>query len=640
MMLSTKDFFELAQLAEASYANFTVPAENYDEALEDKDFSTIQADTLLHNWDVITHQPNTDSGYSSTLFKSTDPGGGYVLAFRGTEGLNYDDLLSSDIGDIVGDGLATKQIVDMYNEWQRINAASGAAYDAAKLTYLTAESAAYADATLKLSSADPAIRALAQSAIDAFTARTDIVFDGLAVYTIEFASSTTLFSDARATGLGLAEDIAAKGLTVTGHSLGGHLATTFTRLFPAAGAAALTVNGAGYPTGSTPGLGGMALTNIDNLFALLGGASGFDTSRIINAYGEDMPEFVTMDQTWGLVQPGLHQSVFIEQDTLLGNTFGHGASQMTDSLAVYDLLIHLDDSLKNGVPSAVLAKLNPLFEAASNDTAFSLEAIVGALGRLFTGNGLIAQDDRESLYGLIVDIKQTVLYQQSEGLLTIQALTEFDGATIAAKAQADSADGLAYRYALANLVPFAVTGDTSIYASHNINGELDIYDPATGSGALTGQYLKDRADMLSWKMKYDMGAEDADDDLLGIFDRDNKLYSEKWDSWKISGDWDFIDLATTVGGQPLKLVIDNLDLSTTTNHQIVFGSRNADSLMGDTLSDHLYGMTGADTLTGNGGNDYLEGGQGHDTYLINPGDGNDTILDTDGLGAVKFGTVE
>ena len=287
MMLSTKDFFELAQLAEASYANFTVPVGNYDEALEDKDFSAIQADTLLQSWSVITHQPNTDSGYSSTLFKSTDPGGGYVLAFRGTEWPDYDDLLSAD-GDIVGDGLATKQIVDTYNEWQRISAASGAAYSAARLAYLTAESAAYADATVKLSSADPVVRALAQSAIDAFKARTDIVFDGLAAYTIEFASSTTLFSDARATGLGLAEDIAAKGLTVTGHSLGGHLATAFARLFPATGAAALTVNGAGYPTGSTPGLSGMAFTNIDNLFALLGGVSGFDTSRIINAYGEDI----------------------------------------------------------------------------------------------------------------------------------------------------------------------------------------------------------------------------------------------------------------------------------------------------------------------------------------------------------------
>ena len=39
-------------------------------------------------------------------------------------------------------------------------------------------------------------------------------------------------------------------------------------------------------------------------------------------------------------------------------------------------------------------------------------------------------------------------------------------------------------------------------------------NPATGTGALTDQYLKDRAAMLSWKMKYDVGAEDVDDEAL------------------------------------------------------------------------------------------------------------------------------
>lgn len=642
--MNNGNLFDLAQLAEASYADFLDDAtgqvitldSRVVAALKAKDFSDRQATDLVADWAVITHQANTASGFSSMLFKNTDSGGGYVLAFRGTEWPDYDDLLSADVGDIVGDGLATKQIVDMYNEWQRINAASGAAYSAAQLTYLTAESAAYADATLKLSSADPVIRALAQSAIDAFKARTDIVFDGLAGYTIEFASSTTLFSDARATGLGLAADIAAKGLTVTGHSLGGHLATAFSRLFPTTGATALTVNGAGYPIGSTPGLGGMALTNIGNLFALLGGDSSFDTGRIVNAFGEDMPEIVTMNQTWGLVQPGLHQPIFIEQDTLLGNVLGHGASQMTDSLAVYDLFMQLDSNLQNGDSETVLSQLASLFEAASNDTAFSLEAIVGALGRLFTGTGLIAQDNRESLYGLIGDIKQTVLYQQSEGLLTIQPLTKFDGATIAAKAQAGSADGLAYRYALANFVPFAITGDASIYASHNLAGELDLYDPVTGTGSLTNQYLKDRAAMLSWKLKYDVGAEDADDDLLVILDRENKPYLEKWDSYSISGDWDFIDLSAYISGAPLKLEINGVDLTTTVNHQVIFGSQNGENLSGDELRDYLYGDAGTDTLTGNAGNDYLEGGAGNDTYLINAGDGVDTLLDSDGAGTLVF----
>jgi Ca2+-binding RTX toxin-like protein len=298
---------------------------------------------------------------------------------------------------------------------------------------------------------------------------------------------------------------------------------------------------------------------------------------------------------------------------------------------------------KAPLPKPRLAKLKPLFEAASNDTAFSLESLVGALGRLFTGNGLIAQDNRESLYSLIHDIRASAGYQLAEQMsdvVRIVPFTSLSGGQIATLAQADTPEGLAYRYAVANLIPFAITGEPQIFASHNAHGQLDLYDPATGTGALTSQYLKDRAAMLSWKMKYDVGAEDADDDPLGILSRNDKPYAEDWDSWTINGDWDFIDHTAIVGGSPLKLTIDGVDLTTTANHQIVFGSNNADTLTGSELRDNLYGGGGNDTFTGNGGNDWLEGGAGFDTYVINAGDGYDTVLDSDGSGVIKFGSIE
>ncbi len=514
-MINANEFFELAQLAEAAYADFSDPGLSPKDALinDGKGFSSKQADDFLADWQIVSgaHQPNTDSGFSSTLFKSLDAGGGYVLAIRGTEGVNYDDLLAADIADIATDGIALDQSVDLYNEWKRIT--STGAYSAAKLVTLTDETAAYALA--KAGQFVPVFNMAADIYLAYLRGRSDIIIDEPSgrVRTIQFESSSTLFSDARQTGLGLAADIAAKGITVTGHSLGGHLADAFDRLFAGAGADAFKINGAGFATGDIAGLSGNAATNIRNLFGMLGGAASFASSSNLNLYGDKNPEIVTMNGP-GLFQQGGHEAIFIEQDSFIQDAFGHGASQMTDSLAVYDLLIQLDDSLKHGAPSAVLAKLNPLFEAASNDTAFSLESIVGAMGRLFIGTGLIAQDDRESLYGLISDIKQTMLYQQSEGLLTIQPLTEFNGATIAAKAQAATPDGLAYRYALTSLNAFVITGDATIYAGHNANGELDLYNATTGSGVLTDQYLKDRAAMLSWKMKYDVGAEDADDEAL------------------------------------------------------------------------------------------------------------------------------
>src|SRR5690606_2382611 len=80
------------------------------------------------------------------------------------------------------------------------------------------------------------------------------------VVTINYVNSDVLFNDDRQTGLGLEADILDKGLTVTGHSLGGHLASAFTRLFPETYAQALTINGAGF---GRIGLSGFASPNVD-----------------------------------------------------------------------------------------------------------------------------------------------------------------------------------------------------------------------------------------------------------------------------------------------------------------------------------------------------------------------------------------
>jgi hypothetical protein len=262
--MNSESVFELTQLAEASYAKLEgyVDREKLIDQLQNADdkmtFSRTQAIKLADTWSVITHRPNTESGYSSTLFKNVD--GSYVLAFRGTETGSlsdiYSDLLTADILGIVTDGLAMDQIVDLYNEWQRISQES---YHAAYLETLAAETEGYVLA--KAGRYVTSFNMTADAYLDYLRSRPDIVIDEpLGVV------ETVRFSDSVSTGLGLAADIAANGLTVTGHSLGGHLAMAFTRLFPSIGVEALTINGAGYPTGSTPGLGGMALSNIANLY--------------------------------------------------------------------------------------------------------------------------------------------------------------------------------------------------------------------------------------------------------------------------------------------------------------------------------------------------------------------------------------
>lgn len=144
-MIIQEDFFELAQLAEASYADLAaiVDKSGLVAALQDysfnkMEFSDTQANALADNWFVKTHQEDTTSGFSSTLFQSTDPNDGrYVLAFRGTAG--FVDIVDADINDIINDGLAIEQIIDLHNEWARI--ISPGVYSAAKLDVLEAETA-------------------------------------------------------------------------------------------------------------------------------------------------------------------------------------------------------------------------------------------------------------------------------------------------------------------------------------------------------------------------------------------------------------------------------------------------------------------------------------------------------------------
>ena len=64
----------------------------------------------------------------------------------------------------------------------------------------------------------------------------------------------------------------------------------------------------------------------------------------------------------------------------------------------------------------------------------------------------------------------------------------------------------------------------------------------------------------------------------------------------------------------------------TANADVLYGTANADTMRG------LAGYLGDDTLEGGAGDGQLDGGAGNDVYLFGRGDGQDTILDTDGTG--------
>jgi Ca2+-binding RTX toxin-like protein len=155
------------------------------------------------------------------------------------------------------------------------------------------------------------------------------------------------------------------------------------------------------------------------------------------------------------------------------------------------------------------------------------------------------------------------------------------------------AEALAYRFALVQGSYFAVVGaDYSAYAN-----ELSLYNPATGTGVLTSQYLNDRK---SWIATLQEGGNRSPFDITDI---DSGVTSES--QFYVADD------GTRVPGAG----------------KIILGSLGADTLQGSEWNDHLYGGAGADTLLAGEGANYLEGGTGADKYYINNDGDADTILD-------------
>ncbi|WP_143326448.1 hypothetical protein [Vandammella animalimorsus] len=364
---------EAALLSEACYTDFdpgddgVLSNDEIKGQLVGKGFSKSQANDFVTRWEVVYQERNTPSGFSATLFKSKDPNAAqpYVVAVRGTEfGLQWRPPfftadVQADVGDIILDGITIDQTIDLYNFMQRIATPKGQAFRLKSLMRLDE---------------DPD---------DVDASRRDVIFDA----TETWRRVRTIVDSTFSQGVLEQPVDVSQIMGAVGHSLGGHLATALTRLFP--GLEATTINGAGFALGIFKGLSGHARANIRNLFHMLGGTSEYDGSKMVNYYGYKNPEFVT--QHAALRQAGGHEPIYIEQDTFWGNVLGHGSGQMNDSFAVFRLMQGLNKDLS-------LSQIDWILTAISEDEGMTLEQTLERIGRLFWLNGTPARNDREQLY--------------------------------------------------------------------------------------------------------------------------------------------------------------------------------------------------------------------------------------------------
>ena len=284
---------------------------------------------LGDHYTVVNHIETGDvlgSGFDATVWRENSTGK-LTVSMQGTSGLQ--DFLRD--ADLAVTGNARSQIVDMVNWWFKITTPVG---QNARQIALTP------------------------------------VYDN-STPPIELGTQYTAALDVPGTGLISASNLIG-GIEVNGHSLGGYLASAFTRLFgnQANVAHTSTFNSAGFAPGSEP-----VFTNLQNLIGVSYGLGRFPSQSQQTNYFAKHGLNVTTNSFW-FSQQGQRIELFNEASTAqLPNHFMY---RLTDTLALGNAMSQLDTSVDT-------ARMNLILSASSNRTEASVEYVFDALLRALKG---------------------------------------------------------------------------------------------------------------------------------------------------------------------------------------------------------------------------------------------------------------
>lgn len=262
------------------------------------------AQYLADNFEVVTQKltnDNTESGFDATVWREKSTGQIYV-SMRGTEGLAD---FAADV-DLTVSGMARKQVIDMVNWWLKSTAAIGA--NASQIKFETISGPG-----------------------------------GTLVQTDNIVAATPVAGDGRIP--------IATSVIVNGHSLGGHLATAFSRIFGSTTSHTYTYNSATFNPLSPAKFGQIAAALGTGPTAYPGNAA--DT----NFRATNGPDLTTQNLTAG--QIGMRIDLFNEMSLDVLTVPNHFMYKLTDALALGNALFTLD-------PSLSIDKLNQLLSAGSN----------------------------------------------------------------------------------------------------------------------------------------------------------------------------------------------------------------------------------------------------------------------------------
>jgi Ca2+-binding RTX toxin-like protein len=607
-MTSIYDTYVNALLADATYVHGLNSNSNLATALAERMTPTL-AKYISQNFRIVTQVQSGDivgSGFDATVWRQTATGKLYV-SMRGTE--PGTDLAIADV-DLALNGNARFQLVDMVNWWLRETGAVG-----------------------------QSVRQI-----------------GLA--TVPGPIPTPVFIEAASaagTGRITAADLAA-GIEVNGHSLGGYLATAFARLFGSQAHVeqTSTFNSAGFAPGSE--------LIFQALEALVGSSYGLgrfpDATEQSNYFAEHGINLTT-NSLW-FSQQGTRVKLFNEESaTQLPNHFMY---KLTDALALAAALEKLD-------PTLTTDRTNAFLEAGSNAIPSSLEGTLDGLRRILLGplvTATPADDVSESAPSRVAYHANLKALTDDAAFLALAGKVRVDLSSkdLAAKARNDFG-------ALASLLalsPVVLTGlDSTLdaklrnvwgttYTEWETDKSMGFADRQAGKESFTDRWISDRSELLNYLV------ERSKRDYTGEALRTNKFGNAYWYEYtNVQGVRERINVVdqgvsgatgdaqrqlVSFGGEANDFVVGGrLDdriyagggmdqVNAGDGNDYVEGGADFDSLYGEKGRDTLLGGAGTDVLDGGLGNDSLLGGQGVDTYSFSAAWGSDTVLDSDGQGAV------
>lgn len=333
-----------ALLADASYVDDLVSATgnpltstDFVKALKDRLTPTL-AQYLADNFEVVTQKLTSDlteSGFDATVWRgreNTPDAGKVYVSMRGTEADRPADLVS-DV-DLTTGGLARFQVVDMVNWW--LKSTTPTTVLAAQVKYVTP-----LDLTLLA----------AGYAVGSIVAAPPVQGDG------SISNAATV--------------------TVNGHSLGGHLAIAFSRIFGG------SINIEHTYTYNSANFNSLSANKFAQIATALGsGPTAFPSdANATNFYAKNGPDATAQNITGG--QVGLRVPLFNEETPFasLLSVPNHFMYKLTDALALGNALEQLDRTLTT-------EKLATFLDAGSNKTAASIEGLLDGVRRIVLGNSI------------------------------------------------------------------------------------------------------------------------------------------------------------------------------------------------------------------------------------------------------------